>query len=455
MKLIIVGAGEVGFHIAHRLSQENKEVVVIDKNPEALKRVTEFADVQVLEGSGSAPKMLREAGIEEAQMFLAVTDSDETNIIASLYANILAPHIKKLVRIRNEAYTHFQPGLLEKYLNLDKIINPDQELVRTIGRLIAVPDAEDVWDLAEGRILLIGIRVPPHSRLTGKTLAELGSLAEDLPYIIGAIFRNETLIVPTGKDVLCAGDLIYVVADNDRMHKVLGFFGCRGKPPENILIVGGGDIGLRVARYLESRALRVRVLEKDRLRCDVLSQSLDKTIVLHGDGTDQNILMEENIGQVELVLSLTGDEETNILCSLLTQRLGAQRVITRISKFAYMSIAQAVGLGRVVNPRLSAINSILRYVRRGKILSAVSLRGEEAEVLEAEAIADSPIVNRPLKDVKFPKGALVLAVVRSNETAIASGSTVIRPGDRIAILCARTAIPQVEQRLSVRVRHSR
>jgi trk system potassium uptake protein TrkA len=454
VKLIIVGAGEVGFHIAHRLAQENKEVVVIDKNPEALRRLMEFSDVQTVEGSGSDPRILQAAGIEEAQTFLAVTDTDETNLIASFYANILAPHIKKLARIRNEAYTHFQPGLLEKHLNLDKIINPDEELVHTIERLIAVPDAEDVRDLAEGRIQLIAMRVLAESPLKGKSLIELGRMADGLPFIIGAIFRNETLIVPTGKDVLHAGDLLYLASDKDHIGKVLAFFGCRGKLPENILIIGGGDIGLRLARRLENRALHVRLLEKDRARCDQLSEVLHRTIVLHGDGTDQTILMEENIAQMDLVLSLTGDEETNIVCSLLSQRLGARRLITRISKFAYMLIAQAIGLGRVVNPRLSAINSILQYVRRGKIVSALSLKGEEVEVLEAEAIADSPIVGRPLKDIGFPKGALVLAVVRGAKPSIATGYTVILPGDRVVVLCARKAVPQLEKRLSVQVRFS-
>lgn len=452
MKLIIVGAGEVGFHIAHRLSQENKEVVVIDKNPEALRRLSDLADVQTLEGSGSDPRMLQAAGIEEAQTFLAVTDADETNLIATFYANILAPKIKKMARIRNDAYTHFQPGLLEKHLNIDKIINPDQELVRTIERLIAVPDAEDVWELAEGRIQLIGIRVPFGSPLEGKSLMELAQVSSELPYIVGAIFRDDTLIVPKGKDTLHPGDLIYVVTDKDHRSGVLSFFGCRGRAPENILIIGGGNIGLRLAMQLENRELRVRLLEKDRGRCDMLSQTLNKTIVLHGDGTDQVILLEENIAHMDMVLTLTGDEETNMLCSLLTQRLGARRIITRISKFAYMPIAQAVGLGRVVNPRLSAINSILQHVRRGKIFSAVSLRGEEAEVLEAEAVADSPIVGRPLKDVKFPHGALVLAVVRAQKIDIATGKTVIEAGDRVVVLCSRNAVPLVEKHLSVRVK---
>ncbi|ROQ89879.1 Trk system potassium transporter TrkA [Desulfosoma caldarium] len=453
MRVIIVGAGEVGFHIAHRLSQENKEVVVIDKNREALQRLSDLADVQTLEGSGSDPRMLQNAGIDEGQTFLAVTDSDETNLIATFYANILAPKIKKLTRIRNDAYTDFQPGLLEKHLNIDKIINPDQELVHTIEGLIAVPDAEDVWELSGGRIQLIGIRLHAGSSLNGKSLVELAQVSPQLPYIVGAIFRHETLIVPTGKDILCSGDLIYVVTDKKHRHDVLSFFGCREKPPENILIIGGGNIGLRLAKQLEARDLRVRLLEKDRRRCNVLSQALNKTIVLHGDGTDQAILLEENIAHMDTIVTLTGDEETNMLCSLLVQRLGAQRIITRLSKFAYMPIAQAVGLGRVVNPRLSAINSILQHVRRGKILSAVSLRGEEAEVLEAEAVADSPLVGRPLREVKFPKGALVLAVVRDHEIEIATGKTVISAGDRVVVLCSRTAVSSVEKYLSVRVKH--
>lgn len=452
MKLVIVGAGEVGSHIARKLSLENKDVTVIDKNPEALSRITEHLDVQAIEGSGCDPHVLKEAGIEEADAFLAVTDSDEINLISCFFANVLAPQVKKLARIRNESYTHFQPGLLEYHLKIDRIINPDREVAATIERLIVFPDAEDVSELAEGKIRIVGLRVNENSPVKNKSLADLRQQHKDLGFVVGAIFRNEKLIVPKGQDVLQPGDFIYVVSERTVARKVLKMFGCHEDPPRNILIIGGGKIGLITARHLENRDLHIRILEKDRKRCDYLSEVLNRAVVIHGDGTDQQILSEENISRMDLVLALTGDEETNILSSLLAKRLGAKRVITRISKFSYMPIVYAIGLGHVVNPRLSAINSILQYIRQGKILSAVTLRGEEAEVLEVEAVENSEIVGELLKNIKFPQGVLVLAVMRSKDIVIPTGNTVIHPGDRVIILVERKAIPRIEKQLSIKMR---
>ncbi|MGC8720356.1 MAG: Trk system potassium transporter TrkA [Thermodesulforhabdaceae bacterium] len=452
LKLVIVGAGEVGSHIARKLSLENKDVTVIDKNPEALSRITEHLDVQAIEGSGCDPHVLKEAGIEEADAFLAVTDSDEINLISCFFANVLAPQVKKLARIRNESYTHFQPGLLEYHLKIDRIINPDREVAATIERLIVFPDAEDVSELAEGKIRIVGLRVNENSPVKNKSLADLRQQHKDLGFVVGAIFRNEKLIVPKGQDVLQPGDFIYVVSERTVARKVLKMFGCHEDPPRNILIIGGGKIGLITARHLENRDLHIRILEKDRKRCDYLSEVLNRAVVIHGDGTDQQILSEENISRMDLVLALTGDEETNILSSLLAKRLGAKRVITRISKFSYMPIVYAIGLGHVVNPRLSAINSILQYIRQGKILSAVTLRGEEAEVLEVEAVENSEIVGELLKNIKFPQGVLVLAVMRSKDIVIPTGNTVIHPGDRVIILVERKAIPRIEKQLSIKMR---
>ncbi len=453
MKVIIVGAGEVGFHIAHRLASESKEVVVIDRNPEALKRFSELLDVQWLEGSGANPKMLEEAGIRGADTFLAVTDSDETNLIACLFAKALAPGIVKLARIRNEEYTQYRRGLVEEALNLSMVINPDVEAVRSIERLMAVPDAEDVSEFAEGRITLVGIRVTEGNPILGTRLMDLRSHAGDLRFLVAAIFRNERLIVPFGKDRITLDDLLYFVCEKDELKRLLEFFGCRSEAPRHVLIIGGGNLGFRLARRLEAAPYHVRLLEKNKDRCEFLAAQLSRTIVLHGDGTDQDLLHEENIQSMDMVITITGDEETNVLCSLLARRLGAKRTMTRISKFAYMPIASALGLGHIVSPRLSAVNTILQHVRRGKVLSAVSLKGEEAEVLEAVALESSGIVGRPIKALPFPKGAIVLAVLRGEETLIPTGETVIRPEDRIVILAARDSIPRVEQQLMVKVRY--
>ena len=453
MRIIIVGAGEVGFHIAQRLAFENKDVVVIDKRSEALKRFADLLDVQTLHGSGSSPRVLEESGIRRADTFLAVTDRDETNLVACLFANGLNPDANKLARIRDEDYTRHWPAMVRNSLNITTIINPEVEVVNTIKQSLGLPDAEHVSDFAEGRIKLVGLRIGSHCPIVDERLQDLRVRAGELKFLIAAIFRSEKLIIPIGKDRIKSGDLVYFVCAIDDLKKVLNVFGCRIDPIRHILIVGGGNIALRLALQLEGRQYHIRLIERDRERCNFLANRLHHTIVLHGDGTDREFLEEENTKEIDVTISLTGNEEANILSSLLATSLGARRTITRINKFHYMPIVSGIGLGRIVSPRLSAINSIVTHVRKGKVLSAVSLKGEEAEVLEAEALETSGIVDRPLKELNFPRGAIVLAILRGEKSTIANGESVVRPGDRIVILSTRQNIAHIEQKLMVKLEY--
>lgn len=453
MRIIIVGAGEVGFHIAQRLAFENKEVVVIDKRAEALKRFSDLLDVQIIKGSGSSPSVLEESGIRGADTFLAVTDSDETNLVACLFANAIEPGIVKLARIRDEDYTRHWPELVQRSLNIHTVINPEVEVVKTIEKSLSVPDAEHVSDFAEGKIKLIGLRVGTTSPVVGERLQDLRQKTGELRFIIAAIFRNERLIVPIGKDRIKSGDLVYFVCGTDELNKVLKIFGSRAEPIRHILIVGGGNIGLRLALELEAKQYHIRLIEKERDRCEYLAERLHQTIVLHGDGTDQELLEEENIREIDVAISLTGNEEANVLSSLLARSLGAKRTMTRINKFHYIPIIGAIGLGQIVSPRLSAINSIVLHVRQGKVLSAVSLKGEEAEVLEAVALETSGIVEKPLKDLHFPRGAIVLAILREEKSIIPNGESIVHPGDRVIVLSTRKNIARVEQELMVKLEY--
>jgi trk system potassium uptake protein TrkA len=287
----------------------------------------------------------------------------------------------------------------------------------------------------------------------GRDLIELRQKTGELRFIIAAIIRHNRLIIPTGKSHIRTGDLVYCVCEKPELEDVLGVFGSRPVPIRHVLIIGGGNIGAGLAQRLENTSLHVRLIEKNRDKCDVLADQLDRTIVLNGDGTDQELLEEENIQSMDVVVAVTDDEENNILSSLLARQLGARRTITRINKIAYMPIAAAVGLGHIVSPRLSAVNTILRHIRKGKVLSAVTLKGEEAEVLEAVAQEHSGIVGRPLKEMQFPSGALVLAALRGGESLIPSGETIIEPQDRVIILATRKAIPRVERELMVKLEY--
>ena len=449
MRIIIVGAGEVGFHVARRLAVENKEVVVVDKNAEALRKVSEATDVQTVHGSGCSPRMLEQAGIKEADILLAVTDSDEINLIACFFANTLAPGATKLARIRSEEYTEQKHLLTRGNLDITKVINPDQEVVDSILRLMSVPGAVEINEFAGGKIRLIGLRPPELSPILGVKLMELRDVIGQVPVVVAALVRDGELIVPRGDDRILRGDTVYIACDITDQDEILERFGILVEPIRSVLIVGGGNIGYKLAKALDNKFFHTRVVERDADRCRFLAEHLDRPIVLHGNGTDQELLAEENVGQLDLVVAVTGGEETNILSCLLAKSMGARQTITRINNFAYIPLIGPIGIDHLVCPRLSAINSLLHYIRRGQVISTASLQAEEAEVLEAIAQEKSGVVGKPLKDIKFPKGALILCFQRRNEVIIPRGDTVIEPGDRMVILSTRANIAKVEQALDV------
>ncbi|BBO88195.1 Trk system potassium transporter TrkA [Desulfosarcina ovata] len=453
MKIVIVGAGEVGFHIASRLAMENKDVVVIDANSEAVKRLSESIDVQTIIGSGSSPAVLEEAGIHETEIMLAVTDSDEVNLVACLVADTLSPTTKKLARLRGADFDRYHDAFKTNAPHIDTVINPETEVVRTIQRLMSVPGAVDVGEFADGRIKFVGVYLDPGSRLADVQLADLPSVIQEDRPLIAAIVRDDRLIIPKGDNHLRGGDLVYFISEEKKLSRHLSIFDKHVTPVKRVLIVGGGRIGYRLARRLEEDSLSVKVIERRAPRCDYLAEQLDRAVVLHGDGSDQSLLLEENIHDADLVVTLTGDEETNILASLLAKRLGAKKTITQINKFSYFPLMSTIGIEQVVSPRLSAINTILQHIRRGKVLSAISIKGEEGEVMEALALPTSDIVAKPLKRIAFPKGSMVAGIIRKDTIIIPTGDSIIEPEDRIIIFATRQSVPGVEKILAVKLEY--
>ena len=451
MKVVVIGAGEVGFHISQRLALENKNVVVVDRSAEALRRMSEHLDVQIIQGSGSSPMVLDQAGVADADIVLAVTDSDETNIIACIFANILAPDALKLARIRNEEYNLYRDALSNETINIGMIINPEVEIIKTIDRMITVPGALEYNEFADGRIKMVGVRLasgPLVDTPLPKVREKVG-----VPMIVGGIVRGERLIIPTGADSLRAEDLVYFVCEEKDLGRVLLSFGCAWKPIREVMIIGGGNVGFKLANFLERKGYHTRLIDRDPERCLYLAEKLNTTIVLKGDGTDQDLLREENAGNMDVVVSLTGDEETNVLSSLLVKSMGAKKTITRVNKFAYLPLVRAIGIEHSVSTRLSAINSILQFVRRGKVISSVAIKGEEAEAMEAIAQENSDIVGKPLRDLDFPKGSLIMCIIRGDEVIIPDGNSVIQPQDRILILSTRQNVSRIEQALMVKLEY--
>lgn len=451
MKIIIVGAGEVGFHLAEHLADEQKDILIIDNDPAAINHVLDNLDVQTITGSGSNPNVLMDAGVESADIILAVTSSDETNLATCLSAHMLAPSITKLARIRQSDFEPYYKYLHDNPPNIDLIINPDIEVVKTIEAMMEIPGAVDVAAFADGRLKFVGVYLTAQSVLANLQLYELPKLKNGRKLLLAAVIRDEKLIIPRGDDKILPGDLVYFIAENEQIDEILGFFGRKQTHVKHMLIIGGGRVGFRLAQSMESKNIACKIIEKSQERCSQLSDRLNKTIVICGDGSDEEILYEENIRNMDAVVTLTGDEETNILVSLLARRLGAAKAIVRIDKFSYFPIMSAIGIEQVISPRLSAINSILHNIRKGKVISSIAIKGEQAEVMETVALETADIVGKPLKDIRFPKNAMVVGLLRGEETIIPDGNTVVVPNDRIIIFAQRDVIDKVEKILAVKL----
>ncbi len=448
LRMIIIGAGEMGFHIAQRLEQENKDVIFIDKDPEALRNVADVLDVQTVQGEGSSPVVLSRAGIADADILLAVTNSDLVNIIASLFGNKLSPKALTVARIRNEDYTRGHEDLIHDALGINTLINPEREVVETIERMLSAPGAMEYNEFFDRKLKLLSFLIQ-EGPLVGCKLTHFREIAPE-GVIVAGIVRNEELIVPSGQDMIQENDIVYFACLGDNLDVVRELATTKAAPAKNVLIVGGGNIGLRLAQLLEKYGdYHVKLMDKDEARCDYLADTLNDTLVLRGDGADMDALLQENAGDMDAVVALTGFDETNILIALLAQSLGAGRVIPRLDNNDYFTLVEAIGIHYFVSPNSAAVNSILRYIRRGRVISAVSIRGDEAEAIEAVAQAGSRIVGCPLEELDLPKGVLILAISRNDEVIIPWGKTIINPDDHIVIVAVRDSLAWVEKVLAV------
>jgi trk/ktr system potassium uptake protein len=451
LKIVIVGAGEVGYNIAKRLSSENKQVVVIDQNPDACRPISEDLDVQVITGSGSSPGILLEAGIKDTDILLAVTDSDEINLVACLVTNLLSPTTKKLARIRNSDFDAYHDNFKNQIPHIDTVINPEIEVVNTIRKLMDVPDAQDIGYFADGKIKYVGLRLKKQSPIAGMRLIDFhDAFGEDRP-LIAAIIRNNEVIVPRGSHRIEAEDLVYFVCETEKLEKTLKLFGIQQQVIQNALIIGGGRIGARLAKLLEQDGIKTKIIEADLKRCHTLSEQMDKTVILHGDASDQKLFLEENVGQSDVVVCVTNDDETNILVSLLAKSLGVRNAVTRIGKASYYPLLATIGIEKVVSPRLSAVSSILKNVRQGNVLSDISILGERGEFIEAIAMETSDITNKPLRKISFPKGAILVSIMRNGQVMIPSGLSLVTPGDRLIFFAIKQAVKKLEKLLTVKL----
>lgn len=451
MHAIIIGGGVVGYTIAKKLSSEGQEVVLIEQDEKKVRDLQESLDVRIIHGSGSSPSVLTEAGIEKAEMVIAVTTSDEVNMVACLIAGTQSKVPKKIARIRNPEYINYTKIFEKEYLDLDLNIKPEKVAAERILKIIEVPGAIDVVDFAEGRFKLVGCRLTIDSPCIGKSPKDIDELRSEKNTVIVAVYRGSETIIPDGTTILKLDDIVFAMTIPDHAAKYIQIISGKGeKSGKKVMIVGGGEVGFYLAGELEKNNYKVKIIERNAKRCEFLAEHLDKSIVLQGDGTDQDLLLEENIKDVDTFVASTNDEEANILTSLLSKRLNNERCITLIDKPEYLSMVSTIGIDVVVSPRLSSVGGILQFVRKGKVLSVTTLMEERVEGIETVAMETSDIIGKPLSKIKFPKGIIVGAVVKDETAIIPCGETIINPGDKVVVFTTKNMVSKLEKILAVK-----
>ncbi len=452
MRIVIVGAGDVGLHIAQTLSREHHDVTLIELRDEVARRVRTTVDVRLIVGSGSSPDILEQAGIDQADMLIAVTERDEVNLLVCFIASSRVRVPMKIARIRDEAYARAMEGFQRDPLHIDLCIHPEKEAAVTALKLMEIPGAREFVEFAGGRVLLVGTRIDTASSLLNRPLRDvrLGGGSGGKVLVV-ALHRGAQLIIPHGGDCIRPGDEIFLVGERERLPAVLEALGKTVSPTQRVILYGGSKVAVYLAKELEALPFSTKFICPDEAICNRLLEEFDRVMVLCGEGTDQDLLLEFNVQDADYFVSASDDEEANILVALLAKRLGARRTMALVSRLSYVSLASSIGVDVVLNPQMAAINRILRYLRRGEVLSVATMGAERAEAIEVRATEASEIVNRPLKDLRFPEDAIIGAVVRDVSIMIPHGATVILPGDRVVIFAKRQAIPQVEKALMVDV----
>ncbi len=438
MKIIIVGAGQVGGTLAENLAREYNDITVVDISEVALRSLKDRLDIRTIVGTGSHPDVLVDAGIEEADMIVAVTNSDEINIIACQVAYSLFHTPTKIARVRAPNYTNpkYKEKLFnDKHMPVDVMITPEQVVTDYIQKLIEQPGALQVLDFADGSIQLVGLRAAKDSPLVGQ---QLRTLKEHMPNVdarVAAVFGKQGALFPTGDTVIEDGDEVFFVAAKKNIRKVMSELQRLEKPYHRLMIAGGGNIGFRLAQALED-SYQIKLIEFSHRRASYLSEQLNKTVVLKGSATDQELLLDENINKTDVFLALTNDDEVNIMASLLAKKLGARKVMTLINNPVYAELMQGGGIDVAISPQQATTSSLLTHVRQGDMVCVHSLRRGAAEVLEIVVHGDeksSRVVGRAIGDIKSPSGATLAALVRNGEVLIAHHDTVIESGDHVIV----------------------
>ena len=452
MKIIILGAGQVGTNVAESLVSEANDITVVDIDGPRLRMLQDRLDLRTVTGSAAHPPVLRSAGIEDADMLIAVTQSDEINLVACKIAAHLYNVPTRIARIRAPQYLANEKLFAPDCFAVDYAICPEQLITDYLVKLVQFPEALQVLEFADGRVSLVAVRAFKGGPLVGHQLQDIRKHIPNVDVRVAAIFRGDRPIVPEGATVVEADDEVFCLAASQNIRRVMRELRRQDKPVRRVMIAGGGNIGLRLARALEGD-YGVKILEHNKRRCEELTTRLDKTLVLQGDVTDESLLEAENVEEMDLFVAVTNDDENNIMSCLLAKRMGARRVVALINRRSYVDLLQAGQIDIAISPAQATIGSLLAHVRRGDITEVHSLRRGAAEALEAVVHGDaasSRIVSKQIDQIELPRGTTIAALVREDAVLMAHHDTVIQSGDHaIVFVTNKKMVPKVEKLFQV------
>ena len=455
MRVIICGAGQVGYNIASYLAREDNDITVIDKDQSAIDRVNDNLDVNGIHGLGSNPDILLRAGANDADILIAVTNSDEVNMTACQVASSLFNIPKKIARIREQSFLDPSWSNLfsRAHLPIDVIISPEVEVARSISRRLSLPGCTDILSMANGIMHLVSVTCTDTCPVLNTPLRQIDELFSNLDINIALIVRGGRTVMPHPNEQILPNDEVYFFVETDHVRRAMAIFGHEEPKARNITILGGGNIGFNLAKFLcqEQKDINLKLIEPNVVRARFLSENLPKSVVLCGSGLDKDILEEANIERTETIIAVTNNDEINILASLLAKNSGCQRAITLINNTDYNNLSRNLGIDVVIMPQISTVSKIMQNVRRGRIRELHALRDGFAEALEIEISDTSGFANHAAGSLDLPKGVIIGAVIRNGKSIKVKPETIIRPGDRVIIVALQEQARKVEKMFTVQV----
>ncbi|MEJ5217248.1 Trk system potassium transporter TrkA [Cognatishimia sp. D5M38] len=456
MKVIICGAGQVGWQIARHLANERNDVTVVDNNADLVRRATDALDVQGVAGFASYPDILERAGARDADMIIAATHSDEVNMVTCQVAHSVFEVPRKIARLRSQSYLDaiYSDLYRRDHMPIEVVISPEREVADAALKRLSAAATFDTEFFLDGKLQLIGITLDEDCPVVNTPLRQLSDLFSTLRAVVVGVRREGTLFAPEPGDQLFVGDDCYVMVNTEDFSRALEIFGKQQQKQERVVLIGGGNVGRMVAQKLEDlpgRAIRAKMIERDRKIAERSAEALERTIVLNGDGLDASLLQEAGATRADAVLAVTDDDKTNILGAVRAKSMGCKLAVALINDPTLVPLMAPLGIDAYINPRATTVSSILRHIRHGRVRDVYSLGDAEAEIIEAEVLSTSPIAGKQIRDIDFPEGVLIGGIKQGDQIIKPNGGTRVNEGDIIALFALSQDVGQVESLLQVSI----